>query len=106
MNQLSDELTTLRAGKEKKAMQSKEKELKNKLTELKLAQDRLRKSVDGLTKSRLQVLSSAGTKGDKKNKRKADIESDLKEVEEFGDQFGIDEKEEALLALEIENETW
>ena len=74
----------------RKAMQSKEKELKNNLTELKLAQNRLRKSVDGLTKSCLQVLSSAGTKHDKKIKRKAEYESDLEEVEEFGAQLGID----------------
>ena len=87
-------------------MQSKEKELKNHLTELKLAQGRLSKSVDGLTKSRLQVLSSTGMKREKKIKRKAEYNSDLEEVDKFGTQLGIDEDEEALLAQEIENNTW
>ena len=109
VNHLSDELTTLRSGTKtvdaRKAMQSKEKEFKDKMTELKLAQDRLRKSVDGLTKSRLQVLSSTAMKGDKKGKRKAENESDLEEVE-FGAQLSIDEDEEALLAQEIETNTW
>ena len=87
-------------------MQNKEKELKNLFTNLKLAQDRLRKSVDGLTKSRLQVTSLAGMNGDKKTKRKADFESDLEEEEEFNVQLEIDEKEQALFAQEVEDETW
>ena len=90
----------------KKEMQNKEKELKNLLTNLKLAQDRLRKSVDGLSKFRLQVTSSAGTSGDKKTKRNADVESDLEEEEEFNVQLEIDEKEQALFAQEVEDESW
>lgn len=90
----------------KKEMQNKEKELKNLLTNLKLAQDRLRKSVDGLSKFGLQVTSSAGMSGDKKTKRKADFESDLEEEEEFNVQLEIDEKEQALFAQEVEDESW
>ena len=100
ISHLNDELTTLRAGPKtldtKKEMQNKEKELKNLLTNLKLAQDRLRKSVDGLSKFHLQVTSSAGTSGDKKTKSKA----------EFNVQLEIDEKEQALFAQEVKDESW
>lgn len=62
--------------------------------------------MDGLTKSPLQVTSSAGTNGDKKTKRKADVQSNPEEEEEFNVQLGIDEKEQALFAQEVEDETW
>ena len=46
------------------------------------------------------------TNGDKNTKRKADFESDLEEEEEFNVQLEIDEKEQALFAQEVEDETW
>ena len=63
---INDEITALRAQglspQVKTTIKQKEEELKKSLTELKLAQDRLRKSVAGLTTCRTQALASVKKK--------------------------------------------
>lgn len=72
---INDEITALRAQglspQVKTTIKQKEEELKKSLTELKLAQDRLRKSVAGLTTCRTQVLASV------KRKTKASSEIEM-----------------------------
>lgn len=86
----------------------KEKELKKALTDLKLAQDRLRKSVDGLTKSRTTALASAQVKGEK---RAADSSNQTTEVEldqscEDLELADLNVNEESVLVQKVVNEDW
>ena len=109
---LNEELNALRFGEltvqARKSIQMKEKELKKALTDLKLAQDRLRKSVDGLTKSRTIALASAKVKGEK---RAADSSNQTTEVEldqscEDLELADLNVNEESVLAQEVVNEDW
>lgn len=102
------ELTSLRAGtktlEDRKAIQNKEKELQNCLTDLKLTQERLRKSIDGLSKSRNKALASGEIKGGKK--RSAESSSEFKAENESCEQLDISEDEEQVLAEEAKSDGW
>lgn len=107
---LSGELPTLRAGagakllsKARNVIQSKEQEMKESLTQLKLVQDRLRKSVDNLAKSRTKVLASLSASTTTGKKRSADSGS---EEDDQINELEIDEKETSHLAWEAVDESF
>lgn len=102
---INEEITALRARglspQIKTSIKQKEEELKNSLTELKLAQDRLRKSVAGLTTSRTRALSSV------KGKRAAQASSEIEEeLGDFSDEVAIDNGEEADIARQVFDDDW
>lgn len=106
---INEEITALRAQglspQVKTTIKQKEEELKNCLTELKLAQDRLRKSVAGMTTARTQALASV--KG-KTQKRAAQASSEIEaEHGDFSEEIAtIDNSEEADIARQVIVDEW
>ena len=85
----------------------KEKELKNSLTELKLAQDRLRKLVAGLTTSWTQALASVKRKTQKRNYQgfaSGEIETEHGDSSE--EPASINASKEADIARQVIDEDW
>lgn len=101
---INDEITALRAQgfspQVKTTIKQKEEELKKSLTELKLPQDRLRKSVAGLTTCRTQALASV------KRKTKASSEIEM-EHKDSSEELSFDASEEAdIFARQVCDEDW
>lgn len=103
-----NEITALRARglspQVKTTIKQKEEELKNSLTELKLAQDRLRKSVAGLTTSRTQALASVKRKTQKRNSQ-ASSEIETEHGDSSEEAATISASEEADIARQV-TEDW
>ena len=101
---INEEITALRARglspQVKTTIKQKEEELKNSLTELKLAQDRLRKSVAGLTTSRTQALASVKRKTQKRNSQ-ASSEIETEHGDSSEEAATISASEEADIARQV-----
>ena len=106
---INEEITALRAQglspQVKTSIKQKEEELKNSLTELKLAQDRLRKSVAGLTTSRTQALASVKRKTQKRNSE-ASSEVEMPHEDSSDEPATINASEEADIARQVIDDDW
>ena len=106
---INDEITAMRgrglSPQVKTSMKQKEEELKNSLTELKLAQDRLRKSVAALTTSRTQALASVKRKTQKRNSE-GSSKIEMPHGDSSEEPATINASEEADIARQVIDDDW